>query len=315
MHANSNALLVSGAESTSGRPLAVMGPQVGYFMPQILIEQDLHGPDIDASGAAFAGVSPYVLLGRGRDYAWSATSAGQDIIDTWAEQLCEPGGGTPTVQSNYYLYKGTCRPMETLTRTNAITPNPADPSPPETFVLTAQRTVHGIVHKRGTVNGKPVAFVKQRSTYFHEVDSARGFSDFNRPSKVNNVQDFQHAAAKIGFTFNWFYADNRDIGYFNSGDNPVRAPGVSFAAPNWGTGAVGLAGLQPDHPDGQLHAVRASTRRRSTRTTSRPGTTSRRRSSRPPTPTGATARTTARRCSTGASRASSTARARPRCPS
>ena len=58
------------------------------------------------------------------------------------------------------------------------------PSPPETYTLTAQRTVHGIVHKRGTVGGKPVAFAKQRSTYFHEADSARGFSDLNRPSKV-----------------------------------------------------------------------------------------------------------------------------------
>jgi acyl-homoserine lactone acylase PvdQ len=236
MKANSNALLVSAAESTSGRPLAVMGPQVAYLMPQILLEQDLHGPDIDASGAAFAGVSPYVLLGRGRDFAWSATSAGQDIIDTWAEQLCEPDGSAPTVQSTHYLYKGTCRAMETLTRTNMITPNPADPSPIETFTLTAQRTVHGIVHKRGRVGGKPVAFVKQRSTYFHEVDSARGFSALNKPSQVKNVQDFQNVVSKIGFTFNWFYADNRDIGYFNSGDNPKRAAGVSFAVPNWGTG-------------------------------------------------------------------------------
>jgi acyl-homoserine lactone acylase PvdQ len=111
--------------------------------------------------------------------------------------------------------------------------------------LTSQRTVHGIVHKRGTVNGKPVAFVKQRSTYFHEVDSARGFVDLNTPSKVGNVQDFQHAVAKIGFTFNWFYADDRDIGYFNSGDNPVRAPGVSFAAPNWGTGQWDWQGFNP----------------------------------------------------------------------
>jgi acyl-homoserine lactone acylase PvdQ len=245
LHGNSNALLVSAAKSTSGHPVAVMGPQVAYFMPQILLEEDLHGPDIDASGAAFAGVSPYVLLGRGRDFAWSATSAGQDIIDTWAEQLCEPGGGTPTVQSTHYLYKGTCRSMETLTRTNVITPNPADPSPAETVTLTAQRTVHGIVHKRGRVNGKPVAFVKQRSTYFHEADSARGFSDLNRPSKVASVQDFQHAVAKIGFTFNWFYADDRDIGYFNSGDNPVRAPGVSFAAPNWGTGEWDWQGFNP----------------------------------------------------------------------
>ena len=126
--------------------------------------------------------------------------------------------------------------MEILTRTNQITPNAADPSPPETYTLTAQRTVHGIVHKRGTVGGKPVAFAKQRSTYFHEADSARGFADLNRPSKVRNVQDFQQAVSKIGFTFNWFYADDRDIGYFNSGNNPVRADGVSHAVPNWGTG-------------------------------------------------------------------------------
>ena len=236
LHGNSNALLVSRFASASGRPLAVMGPQVGYFMPQILIEQDLHGPDIDATGAAFAGVSPYVLLGHGQDYAWSATSAGQDITDTFAERLCEPDGSAPTIQSAHYLYKGQCRAMETLTRTNQITPNAADPSPPETYTLTAQRTVHGIVHKRGTVGGRPVAFAKQRSTYFHEADSARGFADLNRPSKVRNVQDFQQAVSKIGFTFNWFYSDDRDIGYFNSGNNPVRADGVSHAVPNWGTG-------------------------------------------------------------------------------
>ncbi len=236
MKANSNALLVAKQNSATGHPLAVMGPQVGYFMPQILVEEDLHGPDIDATGAAFAGVSPYVLLGHGQDYSWSATSAGQDIIDTFAEKLCEPDGSAPTIQSTHYLYKGQCRAMETLTRTNQITPNAADPSPAETYTLTAQRTVHGIVHKRGTVRGMPVAFARERSTYFHEADSARGFSDFNRPSKMKNVQDFQQAASKIGFTFNWLYADDQDIGYFNSGDNPQRASGVSYAVPNWGTG-------------------------------------------------------------------------------
>ena len=130
-----------------------MGPQVAYFMPQILVEMDLHGPDIDAQGAAFPGISPYVLLGRGQDFAWSATSAGQDIIDTFAEKLCEPDGSAPDVQSTHYLYKGECRAMEILTRVNDITPNPGDPSPPETFTLEAQRTVHGIVYKRGTVDG------------------------------------------------------------------------------------------------------------------------------------------------------------------
>jgi acyl-homoserine lactone acylase PvdQ len=242
----SNALLVSAAKSESGHPVAVMGPQVSYFMPEILMEEDLHGPDIDANGAAFPGVNLYVELGRGQDFAWSATSAGQDIIDTFAEKLCEPDGSQPTVQSTHYMYKGECLPMDILTRVNNITPNPGDPSPPETFTLEAQRTVHGIVYKRGTVDGQPVAFVRERSTYFHEADSARAFAELNEPSKVQNVQDFQHVMSKINFTFNWFYADDKDIGYFNSGDNPVRADGADPDFPNWGTGEYDWKGFNKD---------------------------------------------------------------------
>ncbi|HEV2820604.1 MAG TPA: penicillin acylase family protein [Solirubrobacteraceae bacterium] len=59
----SNALLIHRTRSQSGRPLAVFGPQTGYFSPQILMEQDVHapasasGPAIDARGAAFPGVN------------------------------------------------------------------------------------------------------------------------------------------------------------------------------------------------------------------------------------------------------------------
>ena len=42
--AASNALLVSARESASGKPLMVAGPQVAYFNPQILMEQDVHAP-------------------------------------------------------------------------------------------------------------------------------------------------------------------------------------------------------------------------------------------------------------------------------
>jgi acyl-homoserine lactone acylase PvdQ len=242
-HGNSNALLVSADKSESGRPLAVMGPQVAYYIPEVLMEMDIHcistcqgERDIDAAGATFPGVSLYVLLGRGPDFAWSATSANQDIIDVFAEQLCEPDGTEPTVNSTYYWWKDECRPMETLTRTNNITPNAADDSPAETYVLTVQRTVHGIVYKRGTVQGKPVAFVKQRSSYFHEADSSRAFLDLNDPNAVQNAQDFMQAMSKMNLTFNWFYVDDRDIAYFNSGNNPVRARGVDPNFPTWGTG-------------------------------------------------------------------------------
>jgi hypothetical protein len=253
---SSNALLVSGRESRSGHPLAVFGPQVGYFSPQILMEEELHGGGIDSAGVAFVGINLYVLLGRGQDYAWSATSAGQDIIDTFAEKLCEPGGATPTINSMHYLWKGQCRPIEVLNRTNNITPNAADPSPAETFELQAQRTVHGVISKRGTVNGQPVAFARLRSTYFHEADSARGFADFNTPARIQNAGDFKRAAAKIGFTFNWFYADDRDIAYFNSGDNPVRAKGTDPEFPTWGTGKWDWQGWNPDLNTSRVTAFR-----------------------------------------------------------
>ncbi len=228
----SNSLVVSGAESESGRPVAVFGPQVGYFAPQILQELEMHapasaaGPAIDARGASFPGVNLYIQLGRGRDYAWSATSAGQDIVDTFALDLCEPGGGTPSLDSTHYRYRGQCKPFETLTRTNQWVPNAADSSLPGTETLQANRTELGIETARGKVGGTPVVYTQLRSTYQHELDSARGFLDFNTPDRMESPAEFQKAASRIGFTFNWFFANRKDIAYFNSGDNPQRADGT-----------------------------------------------------------------------------------------
>jgi acyl-homoserine lactone acylase PvdQ len=227
----SNALVVSAAQSASGRPLAVFGPQTSYFAPEILMEQDVHAPSIDARGAAFPGVNLYVQLGRGQDYAWSATSAGQDIIDTFAVDLCEPDGSKPTTASMHYLLRGRCEPIEVLDRTNRWSPTVADATPAGSVRLHAERTKLGLVSGRATIRGKPVAYTRLRSTYLHEIDSARGFSAFNNPDVVHDARSFQRAAYKIGYTFNWLYADDRDIAYFNSGNNPQRAAGVTGQLP------------------------------------------------------------------------------------
>ena len=140
------------------------------------MEEDLHGPGIDARGAAFAGVNLYVELGHGRDYAWSATTATSDNVDTFAEVLCR--------DKFHYVYRGKCRPMEKLVRTESWTPNAIDPTDAGPQTLTAYRTVHGIVFARGKVHGRKVAFVHQRSTYFHEADSVIGFAQLNEPGFI-----------------------------------------------------------------------------------------------------------------------------------
>jgi acyl-homoserine lactone acylase PvdQ len=227
--AGSNALLVSARESESGHPEVVFGPQTGYFAPQLLYEQDAHapasaeGPAIDARGVAFTGTNLYVQLGRGQDYSWSATSSGQDIIDTFAVKLCETDGGKPTEDSRSYVFNGQCLPMDVLTHTNSWTPNVADQTPPGTQTLTAYRTKAGIVEATGTIKGKPYAFTRLRATYNHEVDSAISFADWNSPDVVHDAKSWTKAGYTDDLTFNWFYVDDKHIAYYNSGADPVRA--------------------------------------------------------------------------------------------
>ncbi|MFI5669639.1 penicillin acylase family protein [Streptomyces sp. NPDC051704] len=241
----SNALLVSGAKTASGHPVAVFGPQTGYLAPQLLMLQEIQGPGISARGASFAGVSMYVQLGRGQDYAWSATSAGQDITDTFAVELCEPGGGTPTTASASYLYRGTCTPMEKLERTNAWKSSVADPTASGSYRMQVWRTNYGIVTHRATIAGKHVAYAALRSTYRHEADSIIGFQMLNDPSYVTDARTFQQAAQHIGYAFNWFYADAREAAYYNSGLNPVRPAGVDAALPIEGKQGYEWQGFDP----------------------------------------------------------------------
>jgi hypothetical protein len=54
---------------------------------------------------------------------------------------------------------------------------------------------------------------------------------------MRSPQDFFNASSKIGYTFNWFYTDNKHIAYFNSGQNPVRAPHTDPLFPSWSADA------------------------------------------------------------------------------
>ncbi len=243
----SNALLVSGAHTASGHPVAVFGPQTGYFAPQLLMLEELQGPGISARGAAFAGLSLYVELGRGQDYAWSATSAEQDVTDTYAVQLCDPNGGTPTLADNSYLYHGSCLPFEELDRSDSWSPTLADSTAAGSYRMKVYRTDYGIVIDRATVGGKPVAYTSLRSSYMHEADSIIGFQMLNDPTYVHDAASFQSATQHINYTFNWFYADSKQIAYYNSGDNPVRASGVDASLPVTAAPAYEWQGFDPAH--------------------------------------------------------------------
>jgi hypothetical protein len=103
-------------------------------------------------------------------------------------------------------------------------PNAADP-------------IHGVVQGWTTaLGGKPVAVVTQRSTYGHEVDSGVGFLRFGMPSQTYDVNSWMAGASAIQYTFNWFYVDPNQIGYYESGLLPIRPSNVDPNLPTWGDG-------------------------------------------------------------------------------
>ena len=235
----SNAILVDGRHTASGRPIAVFGPQVGYQMPSFLVEKDVHGPGIDARGVGFAGVDAYVLLGRGRDYAWSATSSGADNTDTFVLRLCDPAGGAATVASMGYEHGGRCKAIDTFDHTESPATIGGGPPGPSLTWTVQRASDYGPIVERGTLrDGTPIAITRKRSTYGDEIASAIGFRRLNDPAVMRAGYPAFRAATggRIDFTFNWFYVDGVTIGYEHSCKCPLRAHGTDPDLPAWGTG-------------------------------------------------------------------------------
>jgi acyl-homoserine lactone acylase PvdQ len=225
----SNHLVVGASRSANGRPILIGGPQAGYFSPEILLDYELHSPTIHARGAGFPGLSAVVVMGRTQDYAWTPTAGGSDMIDTYVEKLCEPGGGTPTEDSRFYEFKGECRPMDRRTLRQA----PPGTGYPDIIV---ERTVHGPVVSRGTLKDQPVAVSQKRSSYLKELDAAISILKMNR-NQARTGSDFVDIFREShNLSTNWSYANDHEIAYVHGGLYPRRPDAADPDLPVWGTG-------------------------------------------------------------------------------
>ena len=242
----SNFLLAAPEHSADGHPLAVMGPQLGYFYPEIVMQAELHGGGVDAQGA-IAPISPYVFIGRGRDFAWSLTSAGSENTQQFLEKLCNPnpaGEGPPTRSSTHYEYNGKCIPF-TAFEAGTLGASETEPARKITF----QESVHGPISGTVTVGGQPYAVAKDRSTRGRDPAGELAFSDFDS-DRVHSPAQFFKAANQLETTFNIPYVDSTHIAYFSAGRLPILAPGTDPSLPTLGTGQYDWKGFlsQEQHP-------------------------------------------------------------------
>jgi acyl-homoserine lactone acylase PvdQ len=212
--------------SASGHPIYVAGPQVGYSYPAFFLEVDLHRGGFDVRGVSFPGV-PWIVIGRGPDYAWSATTSHSDIVDQYVETLCN---GDDT----HYVYRGQCLPMGSFDA--GVVKGPPD------RVLSFRTTVHGPVLGYAAVQGR-----RPRSPRNARRAAAR--SSAHSPWKtstrgVRSAKEFLRVMNGVEFAFNRTYADDRDIAYFSSGRLPIRAASVNLGLPTNGKRLLRVAWLR-----------------------------------------------------------------------
>lgn len=234
----SNALVVGGEHTATGKPMMFGGPQMGYYKPPVPYQIGLHGAGYDAVGIGVTS-APGIVIGRTPTFAWSITSGADDQVDTIVVRL-DPS------DDRRYLWDGVSEPMECRSELHRSLPNAGalDDQP--------QLHVQDVCRVRGMpvvawAPGQDLAWAQKSTTRGKELAGAWMWLGLARQT---GLEGFMGQLAAFPFTFNFHYAGPEGIAYVHTGDVPLRDPGLdprfpalAGSAHAWRGEAVGL-GLQ-----------------------------------------------------------------------
>jgi penicillin G amidase len=195
----SNAWVVSGKFTRSGKPILANDPHLEWSIPAAWYQVHLKAPGLDVSGVSLPGV-PCVIIGHNQRIAWGVTNLGFDVQDLYIEKI-DP-------QTGRYAFHGQVE--QARSESEWIRVKGARPVEMRQWV-----TRHG-----------PVAF-EEKGRYFalRWVAAEPGFQfpflDLNR---AGNWKEFTAALARYpGPGQNFVYADvDGNIGYQATGMLPIR---------------------------------------------------------------------------------------------
>jgi penicillin amidase len=196
----SNAWVVSGAHTSTGKPVLANDPHLDFGIPSTWHMVHLQAPGLNVTGVALPGV-PAVIIGHNERIAWGVTNLQFDVQDLYREQI-DP-------QSGRYIFRGQLQQAR-LERT-AIAVKGAKPIQFDQWV-----TRHG-----------PLIFRDENQQYSLRWTAAEPssyqfpFLDLNR---AGNWAEFTAALARFpGPGQNFVYADvDGNIGYHATGRLPIR---------------------------------------------------------------------------------------------
>jgi penicillin amidase len=214
----SNAWVVSGKRTSSGKPLLAGDPHMGFSLPSIWYEAQLSAPGFELYGY-FSALNASALLGHNQQFGWSLTMFQNDDIDLIAEKV-------NPANPNQVWFKDTWMDLESTVETIQV----KDSKP---IKLTLQRSPHGPIVSNAfkdqistSAAGAPVAMWWA----FLETENplVQAFYELNRADTLSKARE---AASKVhapGLNIVWANAAG-DIGWWAAAQLPVRPLNVNPA--------------------------------------------------------------------------------------
>jgi penicillin amidase len=241
-HGASNEWVVSGARTTTGKPVLANDPHLELGAPILWYLARIVTPEGSIKGATVPGL-PVVLLGQNESIAWGFTTADTDAQDLFVETV------DPTNPAQYLTPEGP-KPFETRDETIHVKDGPD-------VELHVRATRHGPVlsdvspELAGLAGpGKAIALA---FTGLGGKDTTA--EALMRVGDAHNWDEFL-AALKLYQTptQNLVYADvSGDIGFISPGLVPLRKSGDGLAPTDGATGATDWVGTVPFEQLPQLH--------------------------------------------------------------
>ncbi|HYF65386.1 MAG TPA: penicillin acylase family protein, partial [Herpetosiphonaceae bacterium] len=236
----SNDWVISGAKSTTGKPLLADDPHLGFRTPAIWYMAEIQGGALHAVGASIPGL-PGIVIGHNERIAWGVTNVGPDVQDLYRERL-DPAGASAEFQGQF-------EPLTIISDTIKVKDGADVP-------LAIRISRHGplISDALNANNSEDPDAPEREALAFRWTaldprdDTLEAFLGVNF---AQNWEEFKEAFRPYGApSQNFVYADiDGNIGYFAPGNIPIRAgaaPGTEGLLPAEGwTGAAEWSGYIP----------------------------------------------------------------------
>ena len=215
----SNAVPISPELSATGNTLQLGGPQMGYSIPQVVLEIGLHGAGINAVGMAFPAAGPFILIGVGEYGAWTSTTGASDVMDTRILTL------NPENPLQYW-HDGAWVDMEV--RTETIYGFKKQTSQNETCYRSLYGPIVAVDLDTDTAITIHTPFFK------NEIAGEQGWQLFQ---EATNIDEFETAVELVWPNHNFYWADTEgNIGFWHAGRFPVKPGGTDRRLPLAGDG-------------------------------------------------------------------------------